>query len=272
MKISFYQGTAIKRYDSCLSNQLFTGKNISLKIYNPYEEGFSYGDVEIDLNKPDKIKLEKTAVYQRENIGLDMDYSPSRIGTLWDKISRQPIKTLILTSIDSLTGNCAYHFMSENLENEYGYVKLKDSNHLDKYDTGEIYSILNSDYPELGITGNRVIIDYVQNWDSEYIGGIGLLADKMAVKHCLDLGYDLNIVAEAIPTAIPIHYKRGMKVLPISTDTHMHNYFYNRYHNEDLNKIISNIINEQNIIELSGWQPVPMYIPKNIAESYAKDL
>ena len=239
-----------------------TGQKFDFKLYDPYSMKHHSKNLYIDLNKKQEIILDEILI----------NYNPKNTGMLWDKIRKQPIAVNILKS---KKGNkVAYHYMSPDLKHEYGYTILnKFSKDTDMW-FSVVFGDLIDDYPEQGLIGPRVIVEYTQNWNDKQIGGIGKLSDKMAVKYCIENGIDFNIISYADKNSHIAHYKRGKRFLPIGKDDYAYDVYNNKYGTADLNEIIENLISASGgkYIDISDWGMKPIYMPENIAQEYAKEI
>ena len=96
-----------------------------------------------------------------------------------------------------------------------GYVRLGyiPASHCQK---GSMYydDYLTKNYEDLGITGDRIEVDYVKNFDEKRYGGIGHLADLIEVAACKELGFEPNVVSASVVSAAPLHYMRGKRFVP----------------------------------------------------------
>lgn len=242
-------------------------RNINMTISNPHTHSKSSGTVTFDITKPQKITLNQNHRKIYSNRVLTLDYNPERYSYLKDKHSKQPVKTFILIGEDSSCHETSYHFMSENLEKEYGYVNISN-NFLDTELTQlfSAFGTIYEDYPEFGVIGPRITIEYLKNLDEENIGGIGNLADKMSVVHCLKHNIRPVIVSMADKNSHVAHYLRGKRFFPIEDDPHKYNYFMNIYGTADINEIVKNLIAEnkdKGRISTKEWSMIPMYMPQD---------
>lgn len=252
-------------------------KYFKMMVYNPYTLSYSYTDknVFVDLLKPQKISLERSTRKRYDGQLLELDYNPKRFDYLVNKDSGAQIKTMILTSHCG-EDQVAYHFLSENLDKEYGYVNFSKCLKPEVFDTS--YEELTRNYPRQGIKGARLIVDYLQNWQDSKIGGVGHLADKLSVKYCLENKLPLNIVSIADLKSHIAHYLRGKRFFPLDKEYNVwqYNFFTNKYGMSSVNKILEMLIHEAKRsgekIDISDWGTVPMYMPKKLALKYLIEL
>lgn len=250
-----------------------TPESFNMKVFNPYTNSYCDSDVALDLTKPQRISLVHNSRHSYKDKFLELDYNPQRYDHLFDKINNTKIKTMILIS-ESGRYKTSYHFMSENLDKEYGYVELSKCKNPRVFDT-PYYDLL-KDYPDFDIVGPRVIVDYLQNWDDKQIGKIGHLADKLTVKFCLENNLPLNIISVADKGSHVAHYLRGKRYLPIDKDTCTYTFFKERYGKDDINEILSELIQKAKQagekVNLKDWGTQTMYMPKELCEKYLKEL
>lgn len=252
-------------------------KKFEMSVYNPYlSEAYNYDTVNIDLSKPQIIELGKNTKPRYADRKLTLDYDPDRTGILTDKITGKQIKSVVLKSKDDKYKDIfAYHFMSEDLEKEFGYISLENCFKPTIEKLYLQYDLIR-DYPKLGVTGPRVFVLYLKNLTNGKIGGVGKLADKYTVKHCLENGIEPNVVSEAGPLSHVAHYLKGKRFLPLEPNSYAADFFQKRFATTNVNKILSMLIAryEKNgmYIDLRGWPIVPMYMPLNIIKKYTKEL
>lgn len=248
-------------------------KNFNMKVFNTYTNSYCDSDVMLDLTKPQIISLKHNSRERFKDCSLNLDYNPQRFDYIFDKENSAKLKTMILTSTN---GNykTGYSFMSENLDKEYGYLELSKCLNPRIFDT-PYYELL-CDYPDFGITGPRVIVEYLQNWDDTKYGKIGHLADKLAVKFCLDNKMPLNIISVADVNSHVAHFLRGKRYLPVDKDTCTYAFFKNKYQKADINQILEELIKKAKAtgskVNLEGWGTQAMYMPKELALKYITEL
>ena len=260
-------------------------KTFDMSVYNPFDDVTCSSNVTVDLNKPQKIYLEgrKTLRWapdlinstKRKQNDIELDYNPDRTGVITDKKKNKPVKVVILKATrDDYT---SYHFMSKDLKKEYGYLYLnlclnpKDEANFQFFDS-EIYL----DYPEQKVTGPRVVVEYLQNNDDQRYGGIGKLADKLTVKHCLENNIKPVIVSVADCNSHVAHYLRGKRYLPLQPDSLGYKFFKQKYNCTDVNEILKNLIEKAEQtgekVDVSLWGYTPMYMPEDLAQKYTDEL
>lgn len=271
MKVSFYPKMIIP-FKASAPDRLISKPDIQtfdMTVYNSGTNSTSSGTVSIDLSKPQKITLNHNSKKRFENSELILDYDPSRTDFIYDKITGNPIKTVILES--KTNGEFLYNFMSEDLRKEYGYVSFEVPS---SCDDSRFEDELLINYPEQGIKGERIIVTYLQNWQDSKIGGIGKLADKLAVKFCLDKGIRPNIVSYADYSSHIAHYLRGKRFLPLSKISEAYRFFTRTYGTSDVNEVISTLLKENpdGKININKWGILPMYMPRNMVSKYSKIL
>ena len=217
-----------------------------------------------------------SAAIQPQNFEKCTDV-PVASGVIYDRKLNKPIKVTVLKT-DAKKNETTYRFVSKNLKKEYGYLNLT----LCKKPKDFEYSYIGSDacllknYPEYGIRGARVIVDYLENHNDSRYAGIGRLADKIAVKHCLDNNIKPVIISIADWDSHVAHYKRGKRYLPLVPDTTEYKFFKEKYGSTDVNSILEKLVNESELnnekIDLKDWFPIPMYMPQKLAQKYVKEL
>lgn len=238
----------------------------TLKIYDPYTSGYSSANINIDLEKPQKLVTQN-----KRGIPIELDYDPARTDFLYDKINKKPIKTVILKSIRE--NRVSYNFMSENLDQEYGYMNFTVYDKKPRLQMA--FDELFMDYPNQGITGPRLVVDYVQNWNDKSIGGIGHLADKLTVQYCAENNLPFNIVSVADRGSHMAHYIRGKRFLPLEPDSYTFEFYKKRFGQTDINEILKELLEtigttKKKIKPDIGF--IPMYMPQELVQKYLKEL
>jgi len=248
-------------------------KCFEMSVYNPYSRAFCYDNVRINLSKPQQIVLKNYRSKTLRDDSLTLDYNPQSFGFIKDKIKNKPIKTMILTSKDPYhSEEVGFHFLSEDLQKEYGYVHLSHIKKITCYDR-LLYRDILRDYPNLEITGERIIVRYLQNWNDKIVGGIGKLADMMAIKYCNDNGIKQNIVSFAEVGSHIAHFLRGKRFLPLEKNSTEYNNLVTKYGTSDPNNIVQEMINSESSTKSTESLPLlGMYMPKNIIKRYLQVL
>lgn len=172
-----------------------------------------------------------------------------------------------------------FHFLDKNTNHEIGYVKIIDWRKappiIQQYNFG--ISRLLDDFPEQGITGDRISIDFLQNNFEDTFSGIGKLGDKLAVEYCLKNGIKPNITSVADYNSHAAHYMRGRRFFEVSkNDPDIDAYeFQKTYGTLDPNKIVEERIKNTpkgqrvNTRDLCGLY---MYMPQNVVQHYISEI
>ena len=221
--------------------------------------------------------FQKSAVSFGSNEFDFKDATPVASGTIWDRKLNKHVDVVVLKTNKNRT-ETTYHFVSKNRKKEYGYVDLTLCKNIKDFEYVYFGSdeCLLKDYPEYGIKGQRVIVDYLQNNNDSRYSGIGKLADKITVKHCLDNGIKPVIISIADWDSHVAHYKRGKRYLPLEPGTKTYNFFMKKYGSTDVNQVLEKLVEEAELneekVDISCWNPIPMYMPKELAQKYVKEL
>lgn len=247
-------------------------KTFELKVYNPYTDSYFNDVITLNFDKQQTIKLQKFDIKTSQNRLLTLDYNPKRIGYLWDKMKNKFIKTNIL--ISNKNNETTYHFMSTDLKKEYGYVEISNCFDVKEYEYKQLVNPkLLANYPKMGIVGPRIIVEYLQNWNSDRIGGIGKLADRIEVQHCIKNNIEPNIVSEADFGSHIAHYLRGKRFFPLKKGSNDYNFFIENYGTANVNKVIEKLLKnaeDGEKTDVSSWGLLPMYMPKERAKKIAQ--
>ncbi|MBQ6516117.1 hypothetical protein IJI31_02945 [bacterium] len=131
-------------------------------------------------------------------------------------------------------------------------------------------------YEDLGITGDRIKVNYVEN-EKEYLyGGIGHLADLLEVACCQKLGFKPNVISSSVNDAAPIHYLRGKRFVPYEEycdEAEMKGYdLYGKNPNDTMEEIIENASSGYEF-DTSKIQNEPlMYMPEEMIAELEEEL
>lgn len=202
---------------------------------------------------------------------------PVASGVIYDRKLNKNVNITVLKS-QVTQYETTYRFVSKNLKKEYGYLTLTLCKNPKDFEYAYIGSdaCLLKNYPEYKIKGSRVIVEYLENHNDSRYSGIGKLADKMTVKHCLDNNIKPVIISIADWDSHAAHYKRGKRFLPLVPDTTAYNFFKEKYGSTEVNEILEKLVKESELndekIDLKGWLPIPMYMPQELAQKYVKEL
>ncbi|MBS4761068.1 MAG: hypothetical protein KHX03_10265 [Clostridium sp.] len=192
------------------------------------------------------------------------------------KIEKIPFEANIAKSKDKWT--VTYHFLEPETKEEIGFVSIDDWR-LAKGDPIYDFLIENSrlidDFPELGITGDRISINYLQNNNEQLYSGIGNLGDQIAIEYCLKEGITPNIISAADLNSHAAHYKRGRRFFQIAkSDKDIDYYEFKKvYGTDDPNKIVEERIKETpkgQKVDTSDLCEIYMYMPQDVVERYLR--
>lgn len=195
------------------------------------------------------------------------------------KLIKTPCEVYVAESVKD-GWQTTYHFIEKDLKTEAGYVTIDDWSKLKKDSCyWEVYenSALLDNYPELGITGKRVSIEYLQNNNEELYAGIGAAADQIAVEYCLKNGFKPNITSVADYESHIAHYNRGRRFFEISkNDIDIDAYeFLEQFGTLKPDKIIEKRIaaaKSGERIDTSDLGALHMYMPQEIIQKYLQKI
>lgn len=190
------------------------------------------------------------------------------------KIENKPYEAFVAES--SNEWQTTYHFLSKDKKTEIGYVKIDDWSKLtDDCPLFGYYkdSALLDNYPELGITGKRISIDFLQNNYEGLYGGIGKVADQAAIEYCLKNNFKPNITSVADYNSHSAHYNRGRRFFEIQkNDPDIDAYeFLESFGTLDPNKIIAERIAQTpkgEKIDTRDLCALYMYMPQSQINAY----
>ena len=131
---------------------------------------------------------------------------------------------------------------------------------------------LHKNYKNLGIVGDRIVVNFVENLDQNKYGGIGHLADLVEVACCKEMGFTPNVVSYSVREAMPLHYLRGKRFVPFKE---YEPYYLSFYNNKNPDEIVENIIRTSkgkvfNTTKI--MHPLLMYMPKDMIKKLEEEL
>lgn len=168
-----------------------------------------------------------------------------------------------------------YHILEPQTNKEIGFVTICDWRlaRKDKLAAFITEGRLLDDFPELGITGDRITIEYLQNNMPEKFSGMGEAADQIAIEYCLKNNIPPNIVSVADMNSHAAHFKRGKRFLKLDKNDPDIDYyeFKKAFGTTDPNKIIEQRIKaapQSKDIECSDLGNLYMYMPQEVVQKY----
>ena len=248
------------------------GQNFAkgFSISSPHLSTYTTSEI-IDLSKPRRFEFINDEIKSQE-VKLIVDFNPKETGQIYDRKTGEPIDVFIVKAHDTRSESIdSFHFFSKDLQKEYGYVDLdKDYSH-HCYD-------MEKDYPELGIAGDRIIVDWLENSKESFVSGVGRLADKVAVKYCMDNDITPNIISMPGYESHIAHYKRGKRFIPPQQGEREYEFLMNTYGNPNPNEVLEKLIKDSEETgekaDISKWceYMFTIYLPKNLVEKYKREI
>lgn len=168
---------------------------------------------------PSTFKSTKSFLSELVKASDDVVSTPTgnNTGTIYKKvkdsagnITKEPIKVNIIPHRDN-SEMVTYSFFDG--KECVGDVMFLEKFHLTDGLGGCRAGGLLKDYPEYGIEGNRLLVHMLRNFNEQRYSGIGSLADKIAVEHCIKHGIEPNILSEASYSSHVAHYLRGKRFI-----------------------------------------------------------
>lgn len=226
------------------------------------------GETQYDRRKIKYNGIDTATIYKKKlnkNASFwDIFRNPNQLDK--SKIDKVPIKVGV--------GFCkedeyrtTYFLFNIKTNKAIAYISIDDWQKANKRIKEEYYDLVR-DYPQYGIIGNRITINFVENLFPDKYSGIGKVADQIAIEYCLKEGITPQILSIATNNSIVAHHKRGRKFFKIKNRP-----LIDLYKNDDLNKILDNLLkitpkNEE--IDCNDFDMIKMYMPKNVIDYYKK--
>ena len=272
--ISFLRRTTADVFEKQqISNTVIKGEQKNnyidgLHLYNPL--GYYPIDIDtpIDITKPQKFEIKKKKFWGGYNASCKVEFDPKKKGQLVDKKTGKPIDVFILKLHDSYIDS--FHFVSKDFQHEYGHVEFS-------YDMEAYSEAYTKDYSKENIIGDRIIVSWLKNEDDEHIGGVGKLADKVAVKYCVENNITPNIVSLAGDDSHLAHYSRGKRFIQPGKYSNERAFLMGTYGTKDPNQVLEKLLKKSKQtgekIDLSDWNEYyfMMYLPQDLVEKYKNE-
>ena len=127
-------------------------------------------------------------------------------------------------------------------------------------------------YEEEGIVGDRIVVDYVRNFDEDEYGGIAHLADLIEVAACKELGFKPNVVSLSLEEAAPTHYVRGKRFVPFEKYCRKLMDIYGKEPNDIVGEIVKNTPKGEKFDTSEIKHSFLTYMPKELIAKYEEEL
>lgn len=211
--------------------------------------------VKVELNLKDKAVIYKKV-----------------LNTETGQTTKAPLEVFVAKSQDKY--RTSYHFLDKNA-NEIGFVTICDWSKAPSTEKCDIVYLKN--YRKLGIVGDRITIECLQNNNELKYAGIGKAADQVAIEYCLKEGLTPNIVSLADTGSLIAHYKRGRRFFKIKKNDIFSDYegIMSKYGTNDPNKIIETLLADQpkgSWIDCTDLYQLYMYMPQEIIQKYLNKI
>ena len=243
---------------AALQKDVFESHN-SIQHFNLMHNDF--GDkllirVEVEQNPLDRAVIYKK-VYDKEN----------------KFIKKIPYEVGIAKSKNSFF--TTYHLVEDNTKREIGYINICNFTKLpkNKYTAFLFNKNLMKDYPEYGIVGERINIDYIQNnYESEF-SGIAKITDQIAIEYCLRHNIRPLILSESEMNAHIAHYKRGRRFFLPKNEKRIKK-FTDVFGTDNPNEILKDRLEKANgkRVECADLGDLLMYMPESVIQQYIEKI
>lgn len=237
------------------------------EIENPANRCYYAMPQKIDKTTHKKYTLVCLNPFQDD---LELEYNPDLKGQLIDKKTNKPFDVNILKmEANDEKGAIIYKFTDDNFEKDYGYVWFTTP----QYQGITECDLKNTDMSEINMGKERVIVQYLKNYDDKNIGGVGKLADKLEVKYCFENNIEPNIISDADKNSHVAHYKRGKRFITPPVGSSEYNFLVDKYGSPNPNEVLEELIEHSDgeKIDLTGWEFMVMYLPYNLIEKYKNE-
>lgn len=226
----------------------------------------------VSLSKlPRKVKIQHYALHEtvpQEKEVLVIKENTGRVfkrvtNPKTGKIEKIPSEVYVAHSFDGCFDR--FHFLEKGTDKEIGYAKFFNTKRIEENKKLLDYyqnTFFSRNYKGYGLSNDRLIIEEVYNNNEQAYGGIGELADRLAVEVCLKCGIKpRSIISQASFNSHAQHYKRGCRFI--------------RTGNDDVNKIVAQRIKETPLGEKTDTEDlgdILMYRPKSLIIRYEEEI
>ena len=222
----------------------------------------------------------------KESLKIKVEQNPLDRGVLYKKIlndttgKTEKIQQGVEIAKSQKDWQITYHFLEPGTKEEIGFVTINDwrlAKNKPIYAFLRDNSRLLDDFQELGIVGDRISIEFLQNNLENKYSKVGELADQIAIEYCLKEKITPNIVSVADLNSHAAHYKRGRRFFKLDKNDPDIDYyeFKAAYKTDDPNKIIEERINNtpQGLkTDTSDLCGLYMYMPQKVIQEYLQRI
>ncbi len=190
-----------------------------------------------------------------------------RIKGVSGQVEKVPVTLNLAESKDNY--RTFYHFLEPDTNKEVGFVAIADWNKAKDsipYKMGMFDEGLIKNYPQLGVTGDRVSIDYVKNNNERLYAGVGNLADRLAIEYCLKHNLKPNVTLTASENAHSAHFQRGYRFVPVAN--------FNGA-SFDPNKVVASRIKYNDVgkrVNTRNLGNLYMYMPQEVVKKHLAEI
>jgi len=256
-----------------LNNNISVNNNVTRRVPNRWLTKIN--DTFERCNPGEKITI------TNPNLSHEIEYNGEDTAYVYKKIKNpntgkyEKIKTEVGVGIKRMESITTYYLFDKKTKKEIGWFQINDWKKTQK--KPNIYESLKNerleqDYPEQGILGDRISIEYLKNNYPDKYSGIGETCDQIAIEYCLKEKMLPQIVSEADPKSIIAHYKRGRRFLPAILNKKE---YIQEFGTNDINKIIEKRIKanpSDKDVYCEDLGIPTMYMPQKIIEKYMKRI
>ncbi len=238
-------------------------------------------DVFESTNKIQHFKLQHNEFENRWFIPVYVEQNPLDRAVVYKKIydkenkfiKKIPYEVGIAKSKDGF--HTTYHLVEDDTKREIGYITICDLTKVKKNSYSSFIHNKNllKDYPEYGIVGERINIDYIENnYESEF-SGVANITDQIAIEYCLKHNIKPSILSASDMNAHIAHYKRGRRFF-LPEDDKIVKKFIRKFGTDDPNKVLEERIElaDGKMAKCNDLGELLMYMPESVIQQYIEKI
>ena len=168
-----------------------------------------------------------------------------------------------------------YHLVEDRTKREIGFITICDFTKFKKnsYTSFLFNKNLMKDYPEYGVVGDRIVIDYIENNYQSEFSGIAKITDQIAIEYCLKNYIKPCMISESDLNSHIAHYKRGRHFF-LPEEEKIKKSFIKKFGTDNPNKILQERLELANgdKVKCSDMGELLMYMPESVIQQYLEKI